>query len=302
MSDDQLVQPNASGSRLCTDGIPLDSLEERLAISSRNVPIVLDLRWRFDRALELSDWKDTVDRLANVRQLTGLVRTLATLHQTANAEAMFEKSPAEVEQMKVQLNHISSLISNPDDVAPLPPHHSVSGNIFSEYADHYTLQSSPTYELDRLERVLKNSGDHNSGLRWSSDTPGIASASVTVRFKDGLMVLVRGYRLRSGFKPGHWPYLQNWTLSGLIGRKWIELDEHSSTPILSDGLWHDFSVLNHDGIIVDAIRLCQTGRNRLGSSQLHLGGFSLSGDVFGPWEIIGPQLPPSDIEQDVFRA
>jgi hypothetical protein len=92
------------------------------------------------------------------------------------------------------------------------------------------------------------------------------------------------------------------TLWGVSGR-WIELDSRIRTDILCDGDKHEFAV--NARFAVDAIRLCQNGRNGLGSSQMHLTGFNLIGDVIGPREIFDFWFclnSPNDLSLSVTRT
>jgi hypothetical protein len=70
--------------------------------------------------------------------------------------------------------------------------------------------------------------------------------------------------------------------------EWRSLDKHEATTVLFDGRWHEFDARRVPA--VDAIRLCQISRNGLGSTQMHLGGFSVCGDVIGARELLHPDV------------
>jgi hypothetical protein len=76
--------------------------------------------------------------------------------------------------------------------------------------------------------------------------------------------------------------VKSWQFWGSVRGEWILLNEHTGSEILSDGLCHEFIVKGYDRFFVEGVRLCQTGRNRTGSSQMHLCAFIHSGDVVFP--------------------
>jgi hypothetical protein len=110
-----------------------------------------------------------------------------------------------------------------------------------------------------------------------------------MRFAPQTYVIVRRYSLSSGIQGlSHSPFLKNWELWGLVNREWRPLDKRSTSTVLSDGKVHTFDVTGEcQGIPIEAVRLCQTGRNGLGTSQMHITSFVLTGDVLGPPEMIG---------------
>lgn len=79
--------------------------------------------------------------------------------------------------------------------------------------------------------------------------------------------------------------MRSWILYGRSDGQWRPLDSVEASDALRDGLWHEF-VITDVGMPMDAVRLCQTGRNGSGSPQMHLGGFRLTGTVFGPPEFL----------------
>jgi hypothetical protein len=66
----------------------------------------------------------------------------------------------------------------------------------------------------------------------------------------------------------------------------------SESKILSDCQWHEFDISKSKRVLFDGIHLCETDRNGAGYRQLHIGGFVLSGGVFGPPDIIRRVISP----------
>jgi hypothetical protein len=90
--------------------------------------------------------------------------------------------------------------------------------------------------------------------------------------------------------------MKSWELWGSFRGEWRLLDEHAGTVTLSDGFCHEFVIGGCDRFLVEAVRLCQTGRNRTGSSQMHLSSFILSGDVVFPRGAFGMNRRVADWE------
>jgi hypothetical protein len=109
---------------------------------------------------------------------------------------------------------------------------------------------------------------------------------MTITFVDGIEPIISRYQLSSGTGGDVYsPFLQGWELYGNVRGEWRLFDSHSGTSVLDDGELHEF-VVNFEGLPMKAIRLCQTGRNGVGSCQMHINGFMVSGDVLGPPELI----------------
>jgi hypothetical protein len=65
------------------------------------------------------------------------------------------------------------------------------------------------------------------------------------------------------------------------------LDKHEGTDFLGDTREHAFALEGSWGVVVDAVRLCQRGRNGLGGSLIQPCRFELSGGLVGAAEVIG---------------
>jgi hypothetical protein len=71
-----------------------------------------------------------------------------------------------------------------------------------------------------------------------------------------------------------------------VSGEWQKLDEHRGTDVLCDGGLHEFSI-GAGGFVIEAVHLCAIGRNRLGSSQMHLAALVLPGDIFAAPGLVG---------------
>jgi serine/threonine protein kinase len=150
-------------------------------------------------------------------------------------------------------------------------------NVFHEYQDHCVVSSFPVYMQDKLSSLLF----HNDGtMIWSSDVTSGAFPAITVELKHGYMVLAQRYRLRCPQRV----CIQTWMVFGRTGDVWKRLDSRERETVLSDGKSHDFFIAP-PLLAVDAIRLSITGRNQLGSRQMHIQQFIVMGDVFLPDEL-----------------
>jgi hypothetical protein len=89
---------------------------------------------------------------------------------------------------------------------------------------------------------------------------------------------------RSGF-------LRRWELIGRVRGSWISLDKNDGTEVLGDVREHEFTLGASWGIAVDAIRLCQLGRNGIGGSLMPLRPSELTGRLVGLVEVIGQDCP-----------
>jgi hypothetical protein len=160
--------------------------------------------------------------------------------------------------------------------------------------------STPEYELEQLRLSLVGRAVPGG---WFSDPNYHASPNVTIHFERGIRIALDRYCLASGLRKTG--YMRTWILYGRVGDDWRELDRREGVNVLSDGEKHEFAVKERSAI--EAVRLCHTGRNRLGSLQLHLTEFTLMGDVFGPPEAFdlgcrakGPDSPVRKVaHQDV---
>jgi hypothetical protein len=122
---------------------------------------------------------------------------------------------------------------------------------------------------------------------------------VTVSFPSGVQAAVDGYRLESGDRGmSRSGFLRGWELIGRVRGSWISLDKHEGTDILGDVREHQFTLGASWGVVVDAIRLCQLGRNGIGGSLMQLRGFELMGDWWVWLKLSGriahrqEQIPP----------
>jgi hypothetical protein len=163
-------------------------------------------------------------------------------------------------------------------------------NVLDTCKGRWDVKSSPQYCVDRLARVLleKDTTDQviasnpSTWNGWFSDPLFMNESVVTITFQKGICVVIDRYVLGSGIlgvsRSG---YLRSWELHGRICGKWEVLDKQLPCSILSDCEPHQFSI-ETGRCAVEAIRLCQRGRNRLGTYQMHLTAFVLSGDIIGP--------------------
>jgi hypothetical protein len=109
-----------------------------------------------------------------------------------------------------------------------------------------------------------------------------------IRFATGVYAIVHRYSLSIGIQAlSHSLLWTKWELWGSVNKGRRLLDGQSTAIGLSDRKVHIFEVTGDDqGIPRKAVRLCQPDRNGLGTSQIHLTSFILTGDVIGPLEMI----------------
>jgi hypothetical protein len=178
-------------------------------------------------------------------------------------------------------------------------------NIFSEYRRYCAVDSSPRYRRESLQALLTSAGERcavGRGMIWSSDPEAKEKPSLTVAFQGGLFVSPAQYSPKSGLAGRAFPYLRSWTLFGRVEREWRELDQQEATDALPGGAWHNFAIPDA-GCVLDAVRLCHTGRNRRGTAHMHLRGFRLSGDAIGPREFVTARVAdPGVISREASRA
>jgi hypothetical protein len=134
-----------------------------------------------------------------------------------------------------------------------------------------------------LEAVL---GTNRPQGGWFSDPHFSGDPAVTITFGPGICVILDRYSVKSGFEQRRSPSLRSWVLYGRVSGEWQTLDEHRGPDALCDGRLHAFSI-GAGGLAIDAVRLCAIGRNRLGSSQMHLAGLVLCGDILAVPDLVG---------------
>jgi hypothetical protein len=160
------------------------------------------------------------------------------------------------------------------------------GDVIGILADHIRLKGS-VYKSDVLMSVLTR---RNSVTQWSSDPRCHNYPSFTIEFTDDIRVRVEGYRLSSGF-PGEdrFPHARSWKISGRVvdADSKILMAEEKMTDILVDGEIHQFEIEHCEGFGVREITFAMTGRNKLSTSQLHIGYFNLIGYIIGPRRVLG---------------
>jgi hypothetical protein len=162
-------------------------------------------------------------------------------------------------------------------------------------AGRWELMTIPQYCLDRLadvifgkpprcQEIVNKSSTWNG---WFSDPQFFGYSVVTIKFQEGVCMVIDRYSLGSGIRGlQRCGNLRSWELQGCICRKWQVLDEQKVTDSLSDGEPHEFHITK-GRCAVEAFRLCQTGRNRLGSCRMHLTTCLLSGDMINPPGMFG---------------
>jgi hypothetical protein len=182
-----------------------------------------------------------------------------------------------------------------DHRGPCPaPVHRYCRNIFGEYAGYCAVASAPRYELDRLREVLMGDRD----VVWWSDCRTRGRPSITIEFTSGVIVSLASYSLMSGHgQRGRQPNLKSWDLYGCVAGEWRLLDRHEATETLADGLSHEFMIPYSGSCVIDAVRLCLTGRNGCGSNQMHLRKFSLHGLVISPESFIAGKVIPGVLDE-----
>jgi serine/threonine protein kinase len=140
---------------------------------------------------------------------------------------------------------------------------------------------------DGLLKLLKGGSSlrcWSSGGNCSTDRP-----SITMEFSGGHRVIVRSYRLKSSFRGAtiH-PSMVGWKLEGRVSSHWHVLDEQRFTQVLCDGHSHRFDLSPDHLTEVNSIRFTMTTRNNIGTNQMYLTKFKLSGDLLSPEESLIP--------------
>jgi hypothetical protein len=160
-----------------------------------------------------------------------------------------------------------------------------ASNVLGLLADHIRVKGR-VYKSNVLMSVLTR---RNAPTRWSSDPRCRDYPSFTIEFTNDIRVRVEGYRLSSGF-PGEdrFPHARNWKISGQVADTGtsILMAEEKMTDILVDGQIHQFEIGDYDRFGVNEITFAMTGRNKLSTSQLHIGYFTLIGYVIGPRRVL----------------
>jgi hypothetical protein len=200
----------------------------------------------------------------------------------------------DMRKLKYLIGRAEALIGSKQTLTQISSHMNCP-DILNFCRGHWKVMTSPGYCLGRVRDVIfrkpprfpvipTNPSTWNG---WFSDPKFIDNSIVTIKFQEGICVVIDRYSLGSGVlglkRSG---YLRSWKLQGCVCGKWETLDKEKMTNILSDGEPHEFHITTHR-CAVEAIRLCQTGRNRLRSCQMHLTTFILSGGVIGPPGMFG---------------
>jgi hypothetical protein len=162
-------------------------------------------------------------------------------------------------------------------------------------AGRWELMTFLQYCLDRLTDVIFGKPPRCQEIvnkpstwnGWFSNPQFFGYSVVAIKFQEGVCVVIDRYSLGSGIRGlQRCGYLRSWELQGCIRRKWQVLDEQKVTDSLSDSEPHEFHITKMR-CTVEVVRLCQTGRNCLGSCRMHLTTFLLSGDVISPPGMLG---------------
>jgi hypothetical protein len=272
----------------CIEQLSQMRMNTRLPSDSDEIPIkVIDNAFqRFKKV-----WKKEKSTLSN--------EMLITKKQVEDSIDLCRQTMNEIERLKTQIGQLEALIpatlsrENTFPLEAIPALHRDCHNILRDYLSHCVIESFPTYELDDLRSLLLGSEESV----WWSEPNFSGFPVITVRFVEGIETVVIRYSLQSGLRGmKRWPYLRNWTLYGRVSDsgEWKLLDEHTDSNVLSDGEVHTFSIQPGHTFVVNALRLCQTGRNGLGSRQMYLKSFVVCGDVFHPREMYIPSAGIQD--------
>jgi hypothetical protein len=237
------------------------------------------LQWFEESYQEMK--REIVDTSATVVQ-----KAAGAFDEAARLKAETAQLRAEIGLLKVRPG---SEVKSPD--REFPAHRKNCADILSVCGGRWDVTSSPSYKLEELRLALSGALPTHIGSNWTGwfSDPAGKSRTVTIRFQDKIYPVVSRYSLSSGFEGSRAsPFMRSWELWGSVNGEWILLDRRSATNVLSDGKLHTFEVSDDDGYVpVEAVRLCQVGRNGSGSLQIHLNRLILSGDIVGPRELIG---------------
>jgi hypothetical protein len=120
---------------------------------------------------------------------------------------------------------------------------------------------------------------------WFSEPTFRDFSNLTIKFEEDICVVITRYFLGNGIPDlKQSPYLRSWKPEGRVCAKWRVLNQQNVINVLSDGKCHNFYIQT-EHCAVEVIPLDQTGRNRLGSCQMHRTAFCLSGHVMSPPEM-----------------
>jgi hypothetical protein len=137
----------------------------------------------------------------------------------------------------------------------------------------WTAVSLPPYASAELASVL--CGSHNA--QWYSDPRDTGFPGIYITFPHGVLACLTGYSIASGVSDRRSHFLRAWQLYGFTGRKWELLHDHWDSDDLKDGRPREYAI-EARGVI--ALWLHETGRNGIGSRQMHLTQLRFRGEVF----------------------
>jgi hypothetical protein len=202
--------------------------------------------------------------------------------KTAELRAEIARLWAQIPPAAALLDSVPRPGADPFAVRPVPCDRRCE-KIIARYWRNCAASAFPRWESDRLVSVLRGGAD----LIWSSDPKFTGYPSITVRLPGGHSAVVESYSLRSS-RCGRVrsPYLRSWEVWGKAGGDWVCLDRQEATDVLSDGSWHRFEIVCDGSLSIQAIRVCQAGRNGCGSCQMHIAGFDICGRVYGEAAVV----------------
>jgi flagellar hook-basal body complex protein FliE len=198
-------------------------------------------------------------------------------------ESNIELSRAQESIAALQVCMIAHDVEVQIDYQSIFVEHSMCMDILAVYDGVWRLNSAPVYRLDRLHEILVFP---ERRLCWSSDPQSRSSIAITITFPTDIFVVVHQYTLRSwpatGTRSSPYqisPYLKGWELYGDYRGEWQLLSKVECSTGLADGNELTTAISAPMEMACNAFRLCSLGRNRAGSSQMHLSQFTLMGDV-----------------------
>jgi hypothetical protein len=229
------------------------------------------------------------DGMNDIQSITSELHHEIERIQTENAELSSRMSRIQrnIDELRVLSTNSEMMFTDVNSISI----HRNCRNIIREYIQHLDIATFPMYETEKLTALLCSTTGISSPRCWSSIPFFDGFPSFTVTFMNGISMIIRSYELKStlGWSGIRIPYMRSWKLYGIVEGKWKVIDEQNCIDILSDAKTHDFVISHPDPVIVDGIRLMMTGRNRLGSSQMHLAKLTLIGDVLCPMELRNDQ-------------
>jgi hypothetical protein len=149
-------------------------------------------------------------------------------------------------------------------------------DLFLAAGDRVQISSNPPSSVMGLTDLLTG----KSNLLSIHAHPLGPLPSFEIGFTGGFRVIVSGYCLRSCLSQ-HLvsPSIDRWILEGRTGGVWITLHEPLPLESLRDGALLHFPIPSDYQVEVDAVRLRMTSVNNLGTGQMIVNIFTLSGDL-----------------------